>query len=316
MKSLRDRFSRLENKRNVNRLGSYVTSSVKSLKAGQAIKLHQLKEAWLHAVGPFLGTQTEPVKIKGQTLFLIVSSPMWAQEVNLQQRLILQKLKSKLSKPPRRITCWVGEPHKKRGPKIETAAVEVDELVPWRDIEIPSDRRQRIKETTSSIHDEKLQKKMYKLLELSVQREIYLLEQGQLPCPHCGNFRPPKYQLCADCRREQKVERERKVMRLLAERPWLKADDLAERATIKNRTAFMEIRRKLLANLMLQAWQRTSGMKGAVLRESIDEPLRTLLLDITMLKCSLPAHSLQNQHFYHALGKRLAEAYLNEDDPL
>ena len=155
---------------------------------------------------------------------------------------------------------------------------------------------------------------MHRLLELSVQREIYLLQKGQLPCPHCGNFRPSEEQLCRDCKRELKAERERKVMRLLAERPWLKAEDLAERATIKNRTAFMEVRRKLLANLMLQAWQRTSGMKGEALKESIDEPLRTLLLDITMLKCSLPAHSLQAQHFYHALGKRLAEAYLHEDD--
>ena len=90
-------------------------SSVKSLKADKAVKLHRLKTAWLSAVGTFMGTQTEPTKIQGDTLFLIVSSPAWAQEIKLQQRLILRNLAKALKdNPPKKIVCWVGQPHTRK----------------------------------------------------------------------------------------------------------------------------------------------------------------------------------------------------------
>jgi len=86
-----------------------------------------------------------------------------------------------------------------------------------------------------------------------------------------------------------------------------------ERTPGVTRTRFMKIRKQLLADLMLSAWQRTDGMEGEELIESMDEELRTLLMDITMLRCSLPAHSLKPKHFYFALGKRLAKGYLEGD---
>lgn len=289
--------------------------SVRSLKAEKAIELHRLKSAWLDAVGPFMGTQTEPVKMKGRTLFLVVSSSMWAQEINLQQRLIIQKLKSTLKTPPNKIVCWVGDPHAKRQAPVTKVETPEEELVPWKHLPVPEERQEGIEKTVATIEDEGLKKKMRKLLELAVQREIYLTAQGQLPCPLCGNFRPSEWDICKDCHRERQAERERKVMRLLAQRPWLTAEDLAEQTPIKSRTAFMEIRRKLLANLMLQAWQRTSGLEGAELKQAMDQELRTLLMDITMLRCSLQAHALRPKHFYFALGKRLAKGYLEEDEP-
>ena len=43
------------------------------------------------------------------------------------------------------------------------------------------------------------------------------------------------------------------------------------------------------------------------------DEFKALLMDITMLRCNLPAHSLQPRHFYFALGKRLAGGYLNPE---
>ena len=98
----------------MKQLGSFVSRSVKELKADKAIELHRLKSDWLNSVGPFLGSQTEPISIKGRVLFLRVSSSVWAQEINLQQRLILDNLKKRMKTPPKKIVCWVGEVHKKK----------------------------------------------------------------------------------------------------------------------------------------------------------------------------------------------------------
>lgn len=310
---MRESFKTRRNLRSLNKLGRYVDKSIKSLKAGQAVKLHRLKSAWLEAVGPFLGSQTEPVRIKGRVLFLVVSSPLWAQEVKLQQRLILSKLKSSLKDTtPTSITCWVGEPHAKKAGENRSQAEDETELVPWKTIPIPQSRLERIEQTLKSVKEERLRDKIRKILKLSVQREIYLIDQGQLPCPHCGNFRPPDSELCPSCERERAERLERSVMRLLIQKPWLSAQDIAERTKLKDRNQFQTIRKKLLGNLMLQAWQRTSGLEGPELSRSMDDDLRSLLMDITMLRCSLPAHSLQAKHFYFALGRRLADGYIKE----
>lgn len=297
----------------MKQLGSFVSRSVKELKADKAIELHRLKSDWLNSVGPFLGSQTEPISIKGKVLYLRVSSSVWAQEINLQQRLILDNLKKRMKSPPKKIVCWVGEVHqKKERPDSEPGPKEGEERVPWSDVEIPTDRLAGIKETLSTIADPGLKEKMRKLMELSVRRELYLLEHGQLPCPLCGNFRAAEEEICESCRREKAEEQERAVMRLLAKKPWLTAQEISERTPLKDRATFMRMRKTLLADWMLGAWQRTSGLEGEELIQSIDEKLRTLFLDITMLRCSLPVHSLQPKHFYFALGKRLASGYLNE----
>lgn len=293
-------------------MGNFIGKTIKSLKAEHAIQLHKLKLAWLEAVGPFLGTQTEPVKVSGRILYLIVSSPLWAQEINLQQRLILKKLRGTLGNPPTKIVCWVGEPHSHAQIPQEQER-EKDELVPWKAVEIPEKRREKIEATVSTIEEGPLKERMRSLLELSVQREIYLVAQGLLPCPMCGNFRTPEYDICPDCEREKTASQERAISRMLARKPWLTAKDLMDRTPVKDRATFLRVRKQLLANLMLSAWQRTSGLEGVELSRTLDEKLRTLFLDITMLRCTLPAHLLQPKHFYFALGKRLAAGYLNED---
>ncbi len=297
----------------MKKVGNFVNSTLKSLRAEKAVELHQLKHAWLQAVGPFLGSQTEPVRIKANTLFLVVSSSMWAQEINLQQRTILNKLKPHLKgfPPLKKLVCFVGEPHK-REIKSEQPA-DTEESVPWAEIAVPPERLQRIEDHVRQIEDEKLRDKLRKLMKLSVQREIYLIEQGQLPCPLCGNFRRPTLEICENCEREREEERERKVMRLMAQKPWLSAQDLADRTHLKDRSTFQKVRKKLLGNWMLQAWQQTGGLEGRDLIPVMTDEFKALLMDITMLRCNLPAHSLQPRHFYFALGKRLAGGYLNPE---
>lgn len=291
-------------------VGNFIKTSLDGLKAGRALELHRLKAAWLEAVGPFIAGQTRPAKIRGDTLFLVVASPAWAQEVKLQQRTILERLRRALPDVSvTKLVCWVGELD--REPLRQEMQPELEEdAVPWREHPIPPEREKSIERSLAGIREETLKEKMRQLFRLSVQRELYLLEQGQLPCPACGQLKPAEEKLCAPCLREQRDELERKIMRLLKHKPWLTARDISEQTALQDRHVFLNIRKRLLANLMMNAWQRTSSLSGQELIDSMDDDLRQLLLEITMLRCSLTPNRLSPKHFYFALGKRLAEGYL------
>ena len=292
-------------------MGRYVDEAVKALKAQKAIEFHRLKEAWLDAVGPILAGQAEPTRIRGSVLHVTVSSPAWSQEINLQHRLILARLKQTLKQAPTKITCWVGQPHTAPTRRDDRARAETtEEQVPWAKVAIPEHRQAAIETTLSELHEEAQRAKIRPLLELAVKRELYFLEQGQLPCPICGTMRPAEHDSCDDCERERVEQAERRILRLLARKPWIKLRDVMDLAPWAGRARIVRLKKQLLANLLMQAWQLSEGDEGEALVARMTPEYRRLLIDITMLKCALPKTSLKARHFVYSLGKRLGEAFL------
>lgn len=263
------------------------------------------------AVGPIVASQAEPTKIRGQTLHVTVSSPAWSQEIQMQQRLILERLKSKLHKAPTRIACWVGKPYALPPGQKAQDKTESPDPAPWATTAIPDHRQARIEATLATLEDPGLQARLRPLIELAVRRELYFLERGQLPCPVCGALRPAREESCEDCRREKLEQAERKLTRLMARKPWLKIRDLQERAPWAGRAHVMRLRKALHANLLMQAWQLSEGLEGPQLEARMNRAFHKLLVDITMLRCFLPKDSLRPFHFRYALGKRLGDAYLS-----
>ena len=293
-------------------LGRYMDGAVKSLNAQKAIEFHRLKEAWLKSVGPVLAGQAEPTRLRGNVLYITVSSPAWSQEIQMQQRLILGRLKDLMRKPPTRLACFVGQPHQVRDAGGGAPRQEQDVKVPWAGFPIPPDRQANIEQTLANagLSDPEQAAKLRFLIELSVRRELYFLAQGQLPCPICGHMRPTEQDNCDSCERERLEQAERKLVRLMARQPWLKLRDLHDRAPWAGRAQLLRLRKALHTNLLQQAWQLSEGMEGAELTAKMTPAYRKLLLDVAMLRCYLPSSSLKPHHLKLALGKRLAAAYL------
>ncbi len=291
----------------------YVDQAVKSLNAQKAVEFHQLKEAWLGAVGPVIAGQAEPTRIRGGVLHVTVSSPAWSQEIQMQQRLILGRLKEKLSSPPNKIACWVGQPHAaaNAGPGKGTRRPG-GEPPPWANTPIPQHRRERIEATLAELSEPTQREKLRPLIEVAVQRELYYLELGQLPCPQCGAMRPAEDDYCQRCLAERQAEADNRLMRVMAKKPWLKIRDLQDVAPWASRGHILRLRKALHSNLLMQAWQLSEGSEGEALEAKMSPEYRRLLVGITMLRCYVPPASLRPFHFTHALGKRLAGAYLAE----
>lgn len=292
----------------MQRLGGLVPKAVEKLKAGKNLEFYRLKEAWLSAVGPIMATQTEPKKVQGRTLYVVVGSPHWSQEISLNQRTILRRLRQRLGRAPSKIVCWVGQPHLHLDPTVEPSPK--DEPLPWNDWPIPESRRQAIEATVATLSEEELQSKLRRLLELSVQRELYLLAQGRLPCPLCGDLYEPHDELCPECLKQRREDRDRTVLRTLAKRPWLTGRDLQEMAPSLTRQEVLNLRKTLHTDWITQAWQKSEGSDGAELDSLFDEPFAKLLEGIAMLRCSLQQEQLEPRHLLFALGKRLGNGYL------
>jgi predicted nucleic acid-binding Zn ribbon protein len=291
-------------------LGRYVNDAVKGLNAQKAIEFHRLKEAWLQAVGPILAGQAEPTRLRGSVLHVTVSSPAWSQEIQMQQRLILSRLKGTLRAAPTKIVCWVGQPHLNVPRPGKSSGVSASEQVPWAATSIPEHRQAAIEATLAALSEETQRAKIRPLIELAVRRELYYLELGQLPCPVCGAMRPAEEDSCRACQRERLEQAERRLMRVMAKRPWLKIRDLQDLAPWAGRAHLLRLRKALHTDLLQQAWQLSEGTEGDELTARMTPAYRQLLLSVTMLRCYLPPDSLKPFHFHHALGKRLGTAYL------
>lgn len=291
-------------------IGRYVNDAVKALNAQKAVDFHKLKEAWYQAVGPILAGQAEPTRLRGSTLHVTVSSPAWSQEIQMQQRLILKRLKNQLASPPTKIACWVGQPHSAAPPRPKERRLTAEAQVPWATAPIPADRQASIEATLTALSDPQQQEKLRPLLELAVRRELHYLALGQLPCPECGQMRPAEQESCDACLAERRERAENKLLRLMARRPWLKIRDLQDSAPWATRGQILRLRKALHSNLLMQAWQLSEGTEGAELEKKMNGDFRKLLLDVTMLRCYLPPASLRPHHFQHALGKRLSKAFL------
>jgi len=54
---------------------------------------------WEDAVGPQIARRAEPVRLRGRTLIVVVSSAPWMQELQLLKRTVLAELNARLDEP-------------------------------------------------------------------------------------------------------------------------------------------------------------------------------------------------------------------------
>ena len=59
------------------------------------LKGYQIIHNWTECVGKKIATHSKPYKIQGKTLFLIVDTHVWANELNIRRGEIIEKINNK-----------------------------------------------------------------------------------------------------------------------------------------------------------------------------------------------------------------------------
>ena len=78
------------------RLGEVLDQSLSRLQLAPQLKAYGIWPVWNEVVGKPVARNAQPEKIRGGTLFVKVSSPVWVQQLQFMKDLIAEKLNQRL----------------------------------------------------------------------------------------------------------------------------------------------------------------------------------------------------------------------------
>ncbi|MEW6282739.1 MAG: DUF721 domain-containing protein, partial [Candidatus Eremiobacterota bacterium] len=136
-------------------------------------RLAQVREAWAEVVGEAFAAQVEPVRLKGEVLFLTSTAPIWSSEVMLRQRVILERLNQKLEgRAVTRLYCQVGQV------TAPGARPRAPEPIDWESVPLDAEARARVGRRVAEVRDPDLAASLERALLQLERRKVWLLRQG------------------------------------------------------------------------------------------------------------------------------------------
>lgn len=85
-----------QTKSSLTKIDSLIANTLKNIDTGPLLTLKAIQKAWLDLSLKELAQKTTPYQLKKETLFIKAKHPVWLQEAQFQQSLILKELKEML----------------------------------------------------------------------------------------------------------------------------------------------------------------------------------------------------------------------------
>jgi len=133
------------------RIGDILKKTLKRKKIPVHVQDHHLSNAWNTAVGHIIAGNTSVHKVKGDTLFVKVSTSTWMQQLQFMKHEILDKVKSSMGNQSiKNIYFSIGEVR-------STIPKKEQQILPDGNHHVIKDRDKKIiEESTESLGDEEL----------------------------------------------------------------------------------------------------------------------------------------------------------------
>jgi len=85
-------MARRRKKSDLDHIGDVLQKTLKKRKLRVSVKDQHISEAWQKAVGPIIAAQTMAQNVRGDTLFVKVSTSTWMQQLQFMKQEILNKV--------------------------------------------------------------------------------------------------------------------------------------------------------------------------------------------------------------------------------
>ncbi|HPC01887.1 MAG TPA: DUF721 domain-containing protein [Syntrophales bacterium] len=157
-------------------LGEVLHGFLKKEGLPQVVGDRRLKEVWDQAVGPQVAAQTFPDRVRGDTLFVRVSSSVWLHQLQFLKDEIREKFNQFWGAGPvQNIRLHVGEmPPSGAKKKRPEGGPEPPPAVP-----LGARDRERIAEAVSPVKDEELRRVIQRAMEAELRRRRSLDGTGR-----------------------------------------------------------------------------------------------------------------------------------------
>lgn len=190
-----------------------ITGLAECLTGSEGFLRGQLMNRWFEILGSGIGANACPRYIKNRILYITCSSPIWSQEIALQQSTILERFNACL--PPeqhlKKIVCKVGN--------ISLPKFSHKNSIKLPPAELTEEEIRRVKLIQAESSDPKLAALLAKAYAQNLLHNRQLLALGAVHCEKCRHISFTGSP-CLECRRELKEEERLQVLRLLDSCPW------------------------------------------------------------------------------------------------
>ncbi len=277
-----------------------------NLFSNEGFQRGKLLNHWQTILGEKISRHAYPKRIKDDTLIVTCASPIWAQEISLQQKLILKRFNEYMpaNRQLAHIRCYVGNikrpslPSVKRKPNLPQ-------------IQLNEDEEQRVKEFAESLGDSDMRALALKVYRQSIIRRRQLLQQGAVICAICQT---PTFEgnICLECRRRARAVLRTQVIQLLNDKPWLSYQSLLSIFPQLELSDYIDYHQALTSR-----WrdgihlQMKSLSEGEILPDS----LQVQMIKLVSLIMSKPYSELSDGDVLYALWKKYGKALLTKRAP-
>ena len=156
----------------LQRLDDILQTTLKRRKIFLDLEDKRLLPIWNKAVGLQIAAQTRPGKLKGETLFVKVSSSVWMQQLHFLKEEIIEKINQSLGKAViKNIYFFLGE--------IPLPSLKGEERMSFPSLShVLKDRDRRlIEKSTASIPDQELREIMKRVMTKEIIRRRFMENQ-------------------------------------------------------------------------------------------------------------------------------------------
>ena len=155
----------------LHRLGDILQASLKKRKIFLNFEDRRFREVWNKAVGPQIAAQSRPGQLRGETLFVKVSTSVWMQQLHFMKEEIIEKINQSLGKAVvKNIYFSIGE--------VSSSLKGGERMLFLPDAYLLKDRdRKLIEKSIASIPDQELREILKRVMTKEISRRRFMENQ-------------------------------------------------------------------------------------------------------------------------------------------
>lgn len=191
----------------MHKLGEIIKKNKKSI-AKRGYDYFVITSAWREIVDDYLAAKAYPVKIISGRLYINVLEPIWAQQLNLLKKTIIERINKKIGKG-----------------KVDNIQFQIGE------VELQETNEEKVNKTTEKISEDKSKKETgeERLRDIHKKQGKYrrlMGKKGYKECDSCGTMFIGQVNICVRCQQIKKYDKIKRLIKHIEKTPWIRLEEM------------------------------------------------------------------------------------------